>query len=110
MLFHTISSAAVWLLFSLALIIAPLSARALVVEDLYVAEVLVTDESSTQLRTGARAGLLQVLVRVSGAPDVEASSLIRASLRNPTAYYYQYSYEASDQMLLRRATMSSSGG
>lgn len=72
---------------------------ALTVEDLYVAEVLVTDESDVQLKRGARAGLLQVLVRVSGTPEVGASSLIAGSLRNPSAYYYQYSYESTDKVL-----------
>jgi hypothetical protein len=71
-----------------------------VVNDLYVAEVLVTDESPLQLRSGARAGLLQVLVRVSGSLGVEKSSLIRGTLRDPAAYYYQYSYESTDQTLL----------
>jgi hypothetical protein len=72
---------------------------ALPVEDLYVAEVLVTDESEDQLNRGARAGLLQVLVRVSGTLEVEASSLIAGSLRNPSSYYYQYSYESTDRIL-----------
>ena len=75
------------------------SVVALTVEDLYVAEVLVTDESEAQRQKGARAGLLQVLVRVSGTPAVEASSLIAGSLRNPSAYYYQYSYESTEKIL-----------
>ncbi|MDA0979550.1 MAG: DUF2066 domain-containing protein, partial [Proteobacteria bacterium] len=74
--------------------------RAVTVDDIYRADVLVTDESGTQLRTGARAGLLQVLIRVSGRPDVEDSSLIRSALRNPSAYYYQFSYESTDRRLL----------
>ena len=83
------------------LLIMPLGvAYPVVVDDLYVAEVLVADESSRQLRNGARAGLLEVLVRVSGTLKVEESSLVRSSLRNPTAYYYQYSYETTDQTLL----------
>ena len=71
-----------------------------VVDDLYVAEVLVADESPGQLRNGAAAGILQVLVRVSGTLKVEQSSLVRNSLRNPAAYYSQYSYETTDQTLL----------
>ena len=71
-----------------------------ILDDLYVAEVLVVDESPRQLKNGARAGLLQVLVRVSGTLNVEESSLVRSSLRNPAAYYYQYSYETTDQTLL----------
>ena len=70
------------------------------VDDLYVAEVLVADEGPRQLTNGARAGLLQVLIRVSGSLKVEESSLVRSSLRNPEAYYYQYSYESTDQTLL----------
>jgi hypothetical protein len=72
---------------------------ALPVEDLYVAEVLVTDESARQLNEGARAGLLQVLIRVSGTPGVEESSLVAGSLRNPQAYYNQYTYESTDRVL-----------
>ena len=71
-----------------------------VVDDLYVAEVLVADESPQQLRNGARAGLLQVLVRVSGSLKAEDSSLVRSSLRDPAAFYNQYSYESTDQALL----------
>ena len=41
----------------LVLIVSP--AAALQVEDLYTARVLVADESPAQLRSGARAGLLQ---------------------------------------------------
>lgn len=88
------------LLFSLAVFLPVQVAHAIPVEDLYVADVLVLDESSRQLRTGARAGLLQVLVRVSGTIDVEQSSLVRNSLRNPAAYYYQYSYESTDRVLV----------
>ena len=98
---HKISSLAVKRLFSFILLIMPFGvAYPVVVDDLYVAEVLVADESSRQLRNGARAGLLQVLVRVSGTLKVEESSLVRSSLRNPAAYYYQYSYETTDQTLL----------
>ena len=76
------------------------TAYPVLVDDLYVAEVLVRDESPRQLRDGARAGLLQVLVRVSGSLKVEESSLVRSSLQNPAAYYYQYSYETTDKALL----------
>ena len=49
---------------------------ALPVNDLYIADVLVADESVAQLALGARAGLLQVLIRVSGTQEVEASSIV----------------------------------
>ena len=68
-------------------------------ENLYVAEVLVVGEEERQLARGAQAGLLQVLVRVSGTREVENSALIASSLRKSEAYYYQYSYESTDKTL-----------
>jgi len=62
-----------------------------------MAEVLVVDEDKRQLARGAQAGLLQVLVRVSGTKEVENSTLIASSLRKPEVYYYQYSYESTDK-------------
>lgn len=104
MSFPTYSSWVVKLLFSLLLIAGCMQrVQALQVDDLYVADVLVSDESASQLKRGARAGLLQVLVRVSGVPSVEESSLIRSSLRDPAAYYYQFSYEATEKVLLAGA-------
>jgi hypothetical protein len=72
-------------------------AQAVTVNDLYVADVYVTSESESQRLSGARAGLLQVLVRVSGNQDVVDNPQIRAALRSPTRYYYQYSYRATDR-------------
>ena len=80
--------------------IASFKVAAIPVENLYVADVLVTDEGNAQRRTGARAGLLQVLTRVSGSLNVEESALIRESLRTPEAYYNQYSYESTETSLL----------
>jgi len=98
---HKKSSLSVKRLFSFILLIMPFGVvYPVVVDDLYIAEVLVADESPGQLRDGARAGLLQVLVRVSGSLTVEQSSLVRSSLRNPAAYYYQYSYETTAKTLL----------
>ena len=82
-----------------AVILLSSSVSALQVEDLYTARVLVTDESSSQLRSGARAGLLQVLVRVSGDSHVERNAAVRVGLRTPDRYYYQYSYGASEHTL-----------
>lgn len=75
-------------------------ALALQVEDLYSVRVLVSDESAAQLQAGARAGLLQVLVRVSGDSEVERNEVLRDGLRSPGRYYYQYSYGASEHTLL----------
>ncbi len=70
------------------------------VADLYVGEVLVVSRDDVRLREGARAGLLQVLVRVSGSTAVADNATIRAALRNPAAYYYQYGYGSTDRLLL----------
>ncbi len=97
---HKISSLSVKQLFSFIFLILPFGAAyPVIVDDLYVAKVLVADESPRQLSNGAKAGLLQVLVRVSGSLKVKESSLVRSSLRNPAAYYDQYSYETTDQTL-----------
>ncbi len=74
--------------------------HAVTVDDLYVAEVLVTSEDSRQLRAGARSGLMQVLLRVSGDPEVGSSSLITGAMRNVESYYYQFSYESTDKALM----------
>ena len=98
---RTRSSRNVQHLFSIFLLAClPWSVQAIEIDDLYVAEVLVTDESARQLRSGARAGLLQVLVRVSGDINVQDNSLIVSSLRRPSDYYYQFSYEQTDTHLL----------
>lgn len=65
--------------------------------DLYVADVYVTSESEAQRLSGARAGLLQVLVRVSGTQAVTEDEQIRLALRNPSRFYYQYSYQTTDR-------------
>jgi len=67
------------------------------VADLYVADVYVTSESEAQRLSGARAGLLQVLVRVSGTQTVADDEQIRLALRNPSRFYYQYSYQTTDR-------------
>jgi hypothetical protein len=86
-----------WLCLGLCVWMVPAPALAVPVADLYVAEVLVTSQDKNQLTRGARAGLLQVLVRISGAKAVENHPLVVASLRRPEQYYYQYSYESTDR-------------
>ena len=80
---------------ALALLISN-RAQATIFEDLYLAEVYVTGQNNQQLRIGARAGLLQVLIRVAGTTDVQQSSLIGNALRNPAMYYSQYSYKSTN--------------
>ena len=66
-------------------LMVPNRGSALTVEDLYVAEVFVTGQDEEQLRSGAQAALLQVLIRVSGDQDVQQSELIVDALRNPSS-------------------------
>ena len=75
------------------------SVLAVNMDDLYVAEVLVNSQDDAQLVGGARAGLLQVLVRVSGTRAIEGSPQVVASLQHPESYYYQYSFESTDRTL-----------
>ena len=84
-------------LFVLFSLLLPVVCFALPVEDLYVSEVFVTAQTDEQLRSGAKAGLTQVLVRNSGTKDVTDSPLVRDALRKPEEFYYQYSYQATDR-------------
>lgn len=74
-----------------------MAAWAVPVANLYVADVYVTSESESQRLSGARAGLLQVLIRVSGTQAVTEDDQIRQALQNPSRYFYQYSYQSTDR-------------
>lgn len=74
--------------------------QALPVEDLYVAEVLVASRGEKELEQGARAGLRQVLVRVSGATEVHNNPMIASALRRPADYYYQFGYDTTERTLV----------
>ncbi len=78
------------------LLFAPVS-LALPIEELYKAEVLVVSEDERQFISGVRAGLLQVLVRVSGTQEIEDSAVIARSIRNPNAYYDAFEYASTDR-------------
>lgn len=69
-------------------------ALALPVPGLYEAEVPVANDSAIELQQGARTGLLQVLVKISGRQQLESSREVRAALQRPADYYYQYAYES----------------
>ena len=57
-------------------------------------------EDTGGIAAGARAGLQQVLVRVSGSTDAPQHPAIRDALRNPESYYYQYGYDSTDRVLM----------
>ncbi|MFT7685622.1 MAG: hypothetical protein ACI9FB_000965 [Candidatus Azotimanducaceae bacterium] len=71
--------------------------QAVTVDDLYVANVYVTSQSASELKSGARAGLIQVLTRVSGSSTVQQHTIVSKALRNPSPYYYQYSYQSTEK-------------
>lgn len=66
-------------------------------KNLYTAEILVPADGSSGVNQNAKAGFLQVLVRVSGHADVDKNPTIAAALSHPADYYYQYGYEATDR-------------
>ncbi len=73
--------------------------NAVPVEDLYVAEILLPGDTRNALQRGARQGLIQVLVRVSGTTAVEDSDVVSAALGNAANYYYQYSFDSTDRTI-----------
>ena len=86
-----------WLLGCITLLLLTQPVHAVPVDDLYTAEVLVSSQDAIQLKRGAQAGLLQVLIRVSGNQQIETSPIVVSSLKRPESYYYQYSYETTDR-------------
>ena len=79
-----------WILLALSI---SCSSIAVEVKNLYVAEVPVLSQSACDLARGARRGLQQVLVRVSGNSGVDNKPVVKDALSRPQNYYYQYSYE-----------------
>lgn len=75
------------------------SVQALLVEDLYQAEVLVPDQSETALRDGVASGLQQVLIRVSGDASVARHRAVIAAMRRPDRYYHEHHYQTTDRQL-----------
>jgi len=65
---------------------------AVVVKDLYSAEVPVTDHSDRALAAASRDALSEVLVKVSGSVDVLQDSVITEALGNSQTYVQQYVY------------------
>lgn len=68
-------------------------AGAEVVPNLYQADVPVAEQSPAELRRAARAGLAEVLVRVSGQTDAERNPALAAALAQAERYLEQYRYE-----------------
>ncbi len=71
-------------------------ANAVILDDLYVAEVLTDSQSDLQRRRDAAAGLRQVLIRVSGDLKADERPAVAAALRSPERYYTEFSYRRGD--------------
>ena len=78
---------------TLALVIVAMPAHSVLINDLYVAEVVTVSQSDAQRRRDAATGLRDVLVRVSGRVDVVEHPLVAAALRSPEDYYTEFSYQ-----------------
>ncbi|MEH6582407.1 MAG: DUF2066 domain-containing protein [Halioglobus sp.] len=77
---------------SLLLMVASAPGFAVVVEDLYEAEVAVKDHSAQALSAASREALSEVLVKVSGSVAVLQNPAIGTALGEARSYVQQYSY------------------
>lgn len=92
MLKHSLQSI-VLLLLGLTLSFA---SEAVVVKDLYSAQVLVTDETPQALASGAREALSQVLVKISGSTAVLQNPVLASALKRSRNLVQQYAYISRD--------------
>jgi hypothetical protein len=72
------------------------ASHAVVVKDLYSAQVLVPDESGQALAAGAREALSQVLVKISGSTDVLQNSVLASALERSRSLVQHYAYISRD--------------
>lgn len=90
----------------LVLVLLPgVSAQAVKVKTLYQAEIPVISQAADSREQAVRDGFLQVLIKVSGDPQVEKNPLIRSSLNRAEYYVHDYSFSTetpeSSQYLLQ---------
>jgi len=78
------------------LLTLPLQLQADVVNDLYLAEVPVAGQDREEREEAIRAGLNQVLVRVTGSNQVLTVPVIEAALTQPTRYVQRFRYQKQD--------------
>jgi hypothetical protein len=77
---------------SALLMLVALGAKAVQVEDLYVANVEVADHSARQLAVAEREALSQVLIKVSGSSSVLADTRIREAINQSRSWMQRYQY------------------
>lgn len=90
-LFLRRSSIPVFVLIALWLAAGPVAA--VVVENLYQADVAVKDHSSRVLQKATRDGLAQVLVKVSGSREVLKNTEVKQALTRNRQYLQRYQYQ-----------------
>ena len=78
--------------FSFVLLALSSPSHAVVVKDLYSAEVVVADNSQAALNAGAREALSEVFVKVSGSTDVLQNPILLSALGNSRSLVQQYAY------------------
>lgn len=83
------------LTFLIALLALPM-ARAEIVQDLYVAQVPVTDRSAAALAQGAKDALAVVLIKVSGSGQLLQSPVIVEALAKARRHVQKYGYLRGD--------------
>lgn len=89
-----------WRPFAVLLCLLPCAPGfAVIVEDLYEAEVPVADHGKQALAAASQVALSEVLVKVSGSVDVLQNPAIIAELRRARSYVQQYSYTRDEDAL-----------
>lgn len=86
-----------WLTLVAVLLTLPLQLQADVINDLYLAEVPVASQDREERQEAIRAGLNQVLVRVTGSNQVLTAPAIEAVLTQPTRYVQRFRYQKQEQ-------------
>lgn len=84
-----------WLLlgcFAAGLYLSSAAVRAVEVKDLFVTEVAVEDQSAARRDEAFRAGLGNVLVKVSGARDILTAPAVEPIMRKAARYVQRYHY------------------
>jgi hypothetical protein len=86
-----------WITLVAVLLTLPLHLQADVINDLYLAEVPVASQDREERQEAIRAGLNQVLVRVTGSNQVLTNPAIEAALTQPTRYVQRFRYQKQEQ-------------
>ena len=78
------------------------SSGAVEVKNLYSSEVLVIDQSRAARVSATQDALAEVLIRVSGSPQILLHEVVRKELLKPEIYLLQYKYLNTNKTLLNK--------